>query len=91
MTTHHFFTKLNHTHTHTHTLTMGFWGTSTMSTSSIGIADDSTDHGENSYDQVYNNDNFEENKSSFGHEALAGAASFGAMKMFEDHQRREGA
>ena len=30
------------------------------------------------------------NESSFGHEALAGAASFGAFKMFEDRQRKEG-
>ena len=61
-----------------------------MSTSSIGIADDSTDHGENSYDQVYNNDNFEENKSSFGHELVAGGAAFAGFKAFEDHQRKEG-
>jgi len=30
------------------------------------------------------------NQSSFGHEALAGAASFGAFKIFEDRQRAEG-
>ncbi|PMD12905.1 hypothetical protein NA56DRAFT_652183 [Hyaloscypha hepaticicola] len=40
------------------------------------------------YDQV-NNDDFN-NQSSFGHEALAGAASFGAFKMFEDRQRKDG-
>lgn len=44
---------------------------------------------QDAYDQV-NGDNFENHKSSFGHEALAGAASFGAMKLFEDHQRKEG-
>ncbi|KAF2993059.1 hypothetical protein E8E13_000131 [Curvularia kusanoi] len=48
------------------------------------------DHGENSYDQVYNNDNFEENKSSFGHELIAGGAAFAGFKAFEDHQRNEG-
>ncbi|CAG8972775.1 hypothetical protein HYALB_00006867 [Hymenoscyphus albidus] len=30
------------------------------------------------------------NESSFGHELLAGAASFGAFKVFEDRQRAEG-
>jgi len=30
------------------------------------------------------------NQSSFGHEALAGAASFGAFKVFEDRQRADG-
>ncbi|KAH7330536.1 hypothetical protein BKA65DRAFT_480674 [Rhexocercosporidium sp. MPI-PUGE-AT-0058] len=29
-------------------------------------------------------------KAKFGHEVLAGAASFGAFKLFEDRQRREG-
>ncbi|KAH8751440.1 hypothetical protein BGZ57DRAFT_913675 [Hyaloscypha finlandica] len=42
---------------------------------------------QDSYDQVQNGD---VNESSFGHEALAGAASFGAFKMFEDRQRKEG-
>jgi hypothetical protein len=49
-----------------------------------------TGDSQDAYDQV-NGDNFEDHKSSFGHEALAGAASFGAMKIFEDHQRKEGA
>lgn len=48
-----------------------------------------TGESQEAYDQV-NSNNFEEHKSSFGHEALAGAASFGAMKLFEDHQRKEG-
>jgi hypothetical protein len=42
------------------------------------------------YDQVYQNDNFEENKSSFGHELVAGGAAFAGFKAFEDHQRKEG-
>ncbi|KAH8797053.1 hypothetical protein F5882DRAFT_287482, partial [Hyaloscypha sp. PMI_1271] len=46
-----------------------------------------TGEAQDSYDQVQNGD---VNESSFGHEALAGAASFGAFKMFEDRQRKEG-
>lgn len=42
---------------------------------------------EDAYQRVQN-DNVHE--SSFGHEALAGAASFGAFKLFEDRQRKEG-
>ncbi|KAF3039032.1 hypothetical protein E8E12_007928 [Didymella heteroderae] len=48
------------------------------------------DHGEQGYEQVYNNDNFEENKSSFSHELIAGGAAFAGFKAFEDHQRNEG-
>lgn len=50
----------------------------------MGFWDDNKD----AHDQVYNQD--PDNKGSFGHELLAGAASFGAMKMFEDRQRKEG-
>ncbi|KAF2465142.1 uncharacterized protein BDR25DRAFT_270624 [Lindgomyces ingoldianus] len=45
---------------------------------------------ERSYDQVYNNGQFEENKSSLGHEIIAGGAAFAGFKAFEDHQRKEG-
>lgn len=38
------------------------------------------------YSQVENNDN----KAELSHEILAGGASFMAMKMFEDRQRKEG-
>ncbi|PQE08021.1 hypothetical protein CJF30_00011188 [Rutstroemia sp. NJR-2017a BBW] len=31
-----------------------------------------------------------EDTASWGHEAIAGAAGFGAMKMFEERQRKEG-
>ncbi|WP_139161837.1 DUF3759 domain-containing protein, partial [Acinetobacter baumannii] len=48
------------------------------------------DKKEEHYDQVYNNDNFEENKSSLGHEVIAGGAAFAGFKAFEDHQRKEG-
>jgi hypothetical protein len=47
-----------------------------------------TGESQQAYDQV-NSDDFN-NQSSFGHEALAGAASFGAFKMFEDRQRKDG-
>ncbi|KAF2422180.1 hypothetical protein EJ08DRAFT_701729 [Tothia fuscella] len=39
-----------------------------------------------SYQQVHDNDN----RAELSHEVLAGAASFGAFKMFEDRQRKEG-
>ncbi|KAJ4293623.1 hypothetical protein N0V90_008907 [Kalmusia sp. IMI 367209] len=45
---------------------------------------------EDAYQQVYENQNFEENKSSFGHELVAGGAAFAGFKAFEDHQRKEG-
>jgi hypothetical protein len=47
--------------------------------------------GENrdNYEQVYNSDR-PPHEAKFSHEAIAGAASFAAFKMFEDHQRREG-
>ncbi|KAK9330011.1 hypothetical protein V1520DRAFT_341655 [Lipomyces starkeyi] len=41
--------------------------------------------------QIYaNNFTPEEHKAKFSHEAIAGAASFEAFKLFEDRQRREG-
>ena len=49
----------------------------------------SSDDSERSYERAQNND-FQPHESSFGHEAVAGAASFGAFKLFEDHQRKEG-
>jgi hypothetical protein len=47
-----------------------------------------SDEGRDNYEQVYNND--QPNEASFGHEVVGGAAAFGAMKVFEDHQRKEG-
>jgi hypothetical protein len=41
---------------------------------------------QDNYNQVYQDDN----KAEFSHELLAGGASFMAMKMFEDRQRKEG-
>ncbi|EER32062.1 conserved hypothetical protein [Candida tropicalis MYA-3404] len=41
---------------------------------------------EEHHEQVYNGNH----ESKFSHEVVAGAASFAAVKMFEDKQRREG-
>lgn len=41
------------------------------------------------YDQVYNQDN-QDHQAKFSHEVLAGAASFAAMKKWEDDKRRDG-
>jgi len=56
----------------------------------ISPTDSITDRNEDNYQQVYENDNFEENKSSLGHEMIAGGAAFAGFKAFEDHQRKEG-
>ena len=44
------------------------------------------DEGRDSYQQAYESDN----KAEFSHELLSGGAGFAAMKVFEDHQRKEG-
>lgn len=49
-----------------------------------------TGESEDSYERVYNNDNFEEHKSKLSHEVIAGGAAFAGFKAFEDSQRREG-
>jgi len=46
----------------------------------------SVDDSSDAYQQVQQS----ENTGSFSHEVIGGAAAFGAMKMFEDHQRKEG-
>jgi len=43
---------------------------------------------QDAYNQAYDNDG--ENKSSLGHEVIAGGAAFAGFKAFEDHQRKEG-
>ena len=51
------------------------------------------DDAQNDHQQVYDNDggyNQPEHEAKWGHELLAGAASFEGMKLFEDHQRKEG-
>jgi hypothetical protein len=54
------------------------------------LIDELPDNKEDQYQQVYENDSFEENKSSLGHEMVAGGAAFAGFKAFEDHQRKEG-
>ncbi|MCJ1341055.1 hypothetical protein MMC09_006351 [Bachmanniomyces sp. S44760] len=44
------------------------------------------DESQDSYNQVQNGDN----QAKFSHEVIGGAAAFGGMKLFEDHQRKEG-
>ncbi|OJJ99785.1 hypothetical protein ASPACDRAFT_60614 [Aspergillus aculeatus ATCC 16872] len=46
------------------------------------------DESNEAHRQVYNGEQHHEAK--FSHELLAGAASFEGMKLFEDHQRKEG-
>lgn len=48
------------------------------------------DKNEDNYQRVYEKENFEEHKSSLGHEMIAGGAAFAGFKAFEDHQRKEG-
>jgi len=45
--------------------------------------------GQQQYDQVYNQDQ-PDNEGKFSHELIGGGAAFGAMKVFEDRQRKEG-
>lgn len=47
----------------------------------------STGDSEGAHRQVYSG---QEHEAKFSHELLAGAASFEAMKLFEDHHRKEG-
>ena len=51
------------------------------------------DDGQQSHQEVYNQDggyDNPDNKAKFSHELLSGAAAFEGMKLFEDHQRKEG-
>lgn len=48
---------------------------------------------QDSHQEVYDNDggyNQPDHNAKFSHELVAGAASFEGMKLFEDHQRKEG-
>jgi hypothetical protein len=47
-----------------------------------------SDESEQAHRQVYNGEQHHEGK--FSHEFAAGAASFGAMKAYEDHERKSG-
>ncbi|KAL6722348.1 hypothetical protein ACLMJK_001455 [Lecanora helva] len=52
------------------------------------------DDAQNDHQRVYDNDGGynqpEQHEGKWSHELLAGAASFEGMKLFEDHQRKEG-
>ncbi|KAK0510372.1 hypothetical protein JMJ35_006804 [Cladonia borealis] len=51
------------------------------------------DDARNEHQQVYEQDGGytqPDNQAKFSHELVSGAASFEAMKLFEDHQRKEG-
>ncbi|KAK4691305.1 hypothetical protein P7C71_g5665, partial [Lecanoromycetidae sp. Uapishka_2] len=51
------------------------------------------DEAQNNHQEVYGQDggyDNPDNKGKFSHELVAGGASFEAMKLFEDHQRKEG-
>ncbi|KAH8548018.1 hypothetical protein BGW37DRAFT_431820 [Umbelopsis sp. PMI_123] len=45
-------------------------------------------HFQDHHEEFYNTPH--EHKAKFSHELIAGAASFAAVKAWEDHQRREG-
>lgn len=45
-----------------------------------------TDDNRDAHEQVYNGDH----EGKFSHELIGGAAAFEGMKLFEDHQRKEG-
>lgn len=48
---------------------------------------DGTDEAQDAHQQVYGG---EQHEAKFSHELLAGGAAFEGMKLFEDHQRKEG-
>jgi len=52
----------------------------------MGLFEDSQD----THDQVYNNDVTDDNKSSFTHELVGGAAAFEAMRLYEQKQASDG-
>ena len=47
------------------------------------------DQGQNDHQQVYGGEQ-QQHEGKFSHELLAGGAAFEGMKLFEDHQRKEG-
>ncbi|KAL8735756.1 MAG: hypothetical protein Q9166_000619 [cf. Caloplaca sp. 2 TL-2023] len=44
---------------------------------------------QDAHEQVYGSGGYE-NQAKFSHELIGGAAAFEGMKLFEDHQRKEG-
>ena len=49
-----------------------------------------TEDSQDAHDQVYNNDVTDDNKGSFTHELVGGAAAFEAMRLYEQKQASEG-
>ncbi|KIW18702.1 hypothetical protein PV08_02991 [Exophiala spinifera] len=47
------------------------------------------DDGRDAHQEVYGSGGYD-NQAKFSHELLAGGAAFEGMKLFEDHQRKEG-
>jgi hypothetical protein len=87
-------TTLSHTCNHNGFLgyvSLGYYATNCIGGPETNISA-LADKNEDSYQQVYENDNFDQdkNESSFGHELVAGGAAFAGFKAFEDHQRKEG-
>jgi hypothetical protein len=47
------------------------------------------DEAQNAHQEVYGSGGYD-NQAKFSHELIAGGAAFEGMKLFEDHQRKEG-
>lgn len=47
------------------------------------------DSAQDNHQEVYGNGGYD-NQAKFSHEVIAGGAAFEGMKLFEDHQRKEG-
>lgn len=48
-----------------------------------------SDEAQNAHQEVYGSGGYD-NQAKFSHELIAGGAAFEGMKLFEDHQRKEG-
>ena len=48
-----------------------------------------TDEAQNGHQEVYGSGGYD-NQAKFSHELIAGGAAFEGMKLYEDHQRKEG-
>jgi len=51
---------------------------------------DNQGSGDGGYDNQGSGDGGYDNKAKFSHEVISGGAAFEGMKLFEDHQRKEG-
>jgi hypothetical protein len=48
-----------------------------------------SDEAQDAHKEVYGSGGYD-NQAKFSHELIAGGAAFEGMKLFEDHQRKEG-